>query len=265
MDKRVNAESTKLRKVIDEQVGDLRKEFETDLDDMSEKIAHLTSVVNKKTTSTPTEDEPRKLNIVLRKLPESTNEDLNNKVNSLIKDGLKLRDVNVRSTERKQSFNESTPGVVATLGSLEDKKKILSAKASLRHSRRYKDVYIHGDQSKKERMYSANLRSLVNAYKSGDSNTRVKGSRIVPGEESDRDTQNNRERDMDNTNRDRTDRREYRRNDNQLHQSRDRSERRERGDSYRGTFHSDNRRDRNNHYSQTGSYGRNEGRRGGRY
>ena len=123
LDKRVNAESTKLRKVIDDQVGDLRKEFESDLDDISEKIAHLTSVVNKKDAVQANDDDTRKMNIVLRKLPESTNEDLNNKVNSLIKDGLKIKDIHVRSTERKQSFNESIPGVVvATLGSLDDKK-----------------------------------------------------------------------------------------------------------------------------------------------
>ena len=101
----MNAESTKLRKVIDDQVGDLRKEFESDLDDISEKIAHLTSVVNKKNAVQANDDDTRKMNIVLRKLPESTNKDLNNKVNSLIKDGLKIRDINVRSTERKQSFN----------------------------------------------------------------------------------------------------------------------------------------------------------------
>ena len=85
--------------------------------------AHLTSVVNKKDAVQANDDDTRKMSIVLRKLPESTNEDLNNKVNLLIKDGLKIRDINVRSAERKQSFNEYIPGVVvATLGSLDDKK-----------------------------------------------------------------------------------------------------------------------------------------------
>ena len=43
-------------------------------------------------------------------------------------------------------------------------------------------MYIHGDQSRKNILCSANLRSLVNAYKSGYSNIRVKGSRIMPVE-----------------------------------------------------------------------------------
>ena len=272
LDKRVNAESTKLRKVIDDQVGDLRKEFESDLDDISEKIAHLTSVVNKKDSVQANDDDTRKMNIVLRKLPESTNEDLNNKVNSLIKDGLKIRDIHVRSTERKQSFNESIPGVVvATLGSLDDKKRVLSAKASLRHSRRYRDVYIHGDQSRKERLYSANLRSLVNAYKSGDNNIRVMGSRIVSGDVENRDAQNTYEREMDSVRESRSNRgRAYeadnRRDSNaQWFQSRDRSERRDGVDTYRDAVQSDSRRNRSNHTSQSGSHDRNERRGGRRY
>ena len=63
--------------------------------------------------------------------------------------------------------------------SLDDKKKILASKSSLKHSRVYKDVYMHSDQTKEERMMSSNLRSLVSAYKAGDSNIRVMGSRIV--------------------------------------------------------------------------------------
>ena len=65
--------------------------------------------------------------------------------------------------------------MIATLGNLDDKERVMSAKTRLRQSRRDRDVYIHGDQSRKDRLYSANLRSLVNAYNSGDSDIRVKG------------------------------------------------------------------------------------------
>ena len=123
----------------------------------------------------------------------------------------------------------------------------MSAKASLRHSRRYRDVYIHGDQSRKERLYSANLRSLVNAYKSGVNNIRVMGSRIVSGDVENRDAQN-RAYEADN-----------RRDSNaQWFQSRDRSERRDGLDTYRDAVQSDSRQIRSNHTSQSGSHDRNE-------
>ena len=65
-------------------------------------------------------------------------------MNTLIKDGLKLRDVEVKAAERKKSYNEDIPGVViAKLQSVEDKRKILASKSGLRHSRVYKDIYIY--------------------------------------------------------------------------------------------------------------------------
>ena len=83
-------------------------------------------------------------------------------MNSLIKDGLKLRGIEVKSAERKKSYHEGKPDVVvAEMHSLDNKKKILASKAIPKHPRSYKEVYIHCDQSKEERMMSTNLRSLV--------------------------------------------------------------------------------------------------------
>ena len=56
--------------------------------------------------------------------------------------------------------------------SLDNKKKIVAPKANLKHSWSYKDVYIHSDQSKEKRMLWANLKSQVNAYRTGESNIR---------------------------------------------------------------------------------------------
>ena len=54
-------------------------------------------------------------------------------MDTLIKDDLKLRDVVVKSTERKKSYNEGIPGVViAKLQSVEDKRKILASTSVLR-------------------------------------------------------------------------------------------------------------------------------------
>ena len=182
IDRRINTETNKFKKEIDKNVSDLRKEFDNEIEDITEKVNRVTNQIEQLdgvSVARP-EKEDIKLNIVVRKLPETSRENLNNKVNSLIKDGLKLRDIEVKSVERKKSYHEGKPGlVIAQMQSLGDKKKILASKSSLKHSRVYKDVYIHSDQTKEERMMSANLRSLVSAYKAGDSNIRVMGSRIV--------------------------------------------------------------------------------------
>ena len=47
----------------------------------------------------------KKFNIVVRKLPVTVNENLDIKINALIKDVLKIRDIAVKSAERQQSYN----------------------------------------------------------------------------------------------------------------------------------------------------------------
>ena len=88
-------------------------------------------------------------------------------------------DIEVAAAERKTPYSESVPGVViVTLSSMEDKKNVRSKKLSVKSSRRYKDVFIHSDQSKQEILMSSNLRSLINAYKSGDNNVHMRGSKL---------------------------------------------------------------------------------------
>lgn len=57
--------------------------------------------------------------------------------------------------------------------SVEDKKTVMLRKASLRDSRRYSSVHINKDQTREERLMSANFRSVIHAYRQGDSNIRV--------------------------------------------------------------------------------------------
>ena len=54
----------------------------------------------------------RSVNVAIRDLPKSANENLSSKVNSLIKEGLDINDVSVARTERKVSRVQSKPGVV---------------------------------------------------------------------------------------------------------------------------------------------------------
>ena len=64
-------------------------------------------------------------------LPESVNENVSVKVDALIKDGLKVRDVTVTSAVRKTSRTDTKAGIViAKLRSSADKKRVMIAKVT---------------------------------------------------------------------------------------------------------------------------------------
>ncbi|KAH3769440.1 hypothetical protein DPMN_170709 [Dreissena polymorpha] len=82
--------------------------------------------------------------------------------------------------ERKQSYNESKPGVIiVTLNSKEDKQTIMKAKTVLRQNSQYKNVFIHHDQLPSERSTNKNFATILNALKSSQGNLYMKGSRVV--------------------------------------------------------------------------------------
>ena len=98
MDKRVNSELGRIKKDVDSKLNTfrdtLREEIADDLEEINGKLSSLAAPV---TNNTP----DISLNVVIRNLPESANENLNEKVNSLITHGLKINSVSVASTDRK--------------------------------------------------------------------------------------------------------------------------------------------------------------------
>ena len=82
--------------------------------------------------------------------------------------------------------------IIATLKSNEDKKVIMSAKKTLKCHRSYSSVYINHDQTTEERRLAANMRTLVDAVKKGDSNLIVRGSRILTSNDNGYNTQGGR-------------------------------------------------------------------------
>ena len=177
LDKRVNAELGRIKKEVDSRLDSFKDEI---IEDVEEKLNDI------QVTST-CEHTDISLNVAIRNLRESVNENLNGKVDTLIKDALKVRDVKVLSTERKGSENKDNPGVViAKFRSSEDKKKVMSAKNKLKDNRQYPNVFIHHDQSREERLMASNLRKLVNAVKGIDTDISVRGSRVIQGRASSR-------------------------------------------------------------------------------
>ena len=115
-------------------------------------------------------------------MPENQNEDIKNKVNALFRDGLRLANVSVKDAERKQSHNDSKPGVViATLKNKEEKQQVMREKSKLKDSRRFSKVFIHHDQVPSQRNMSSNFRAILRASKMNNSNSNLsmRGSRVV--------------------------------------------------------------------------------------
>jgi hypothetical protein len=118
------------------------------------------------------------LNIVVRNLPESSNENIESKLNTLIKEGLKLTDIQVTHVIRKRAFRDTDNGVVvATCKDNEQKRKIMLAKASLQRSKKYERVFIEHDKSREERVNMSNMKTIVNTI--GRDKLSIRGNRIV--------------------------------------------------------------------------------------
>ena len=152
-----------------------------DLNSISQKVEKMEKTyaeVTKSNKDGQTKQTNNDVNVVIRNLPESENELIENKVNSVLKDGLRLREVLVESAERKKSFRQDKPGVViAKLRSIEDKRKVMEKKRELKQSRNYKDIFIENDIPKAQRLMNNNLRNIVKVM--GSDSLEFKGSRIV--------------------------------------------------------------------------------------
>ena len=114
-----------------------------------------------------------------RKLPQSVNEDTAEKVNRLIKDQLHIHDVEVASAYRVESGSDRNKPevVIAKFHSVPGRQKVLKTKKKFKKSS-MKNVFIHPDQSKEERLISSSMQALVDAINKGDRKLIVRGSRV---------------------------------------------------------------------------------------
>ena len=126
--------------------------------------------------------ENRHTNIVIRNMVQRENENVERRVNGLIQDSLRLRDISVAKAVRKQSRSDSKPGlIIATMKSNEDKETVMKHKRHLKNSSRYEHVYIENDIPASQRAVNSNFRTPINAL--GRDTFQLKGSRISVREE----------------------------------------------------------------------------------
>ena len=175
LDKRVNSELNRIRKDVEDKMeslkDDIRADISSDLYDINEKLRKLSNVppaLNHSDLS---------LNIVIRNLPESNKENTTHKVNTLIRNGLKITNVCCVSAERKSTQNGRSGLVIAKFKSHEDKRKVRDAKKYLKGNHQYAHIFINHDQLYADRLMTSNFRNILNVIQSDELS--MKGSRVV--------------------------------------------------------------------------------------
>lgn len=117
------------------------------------------------------------LKIVLKNVPENENENVTEKVNNIIHEGVNLQEVTVTHAERKAAFRDGYPGViVAKCTSGQHKQLIMKNKSALKNKDQYKDIHIDSHKSYDQRKLESNLRTIVNAI--GTDKLSMRGNNI---------------------------------------------------------------------------------------
>ncbi len=119
-------------------------------------------------------------NIVLRGVSESPNENVKDKVHSIITDGCKLNNIVIEKAERKTTKSNNKPGViVATLENIEQKNRILEHKKRLHaQDNAHRHVFIHEDIDYQQRVNGYNMRTFIKAMNLENDLT-VVGNKVV--------------------------------------------------------------------------------------
>ncbi|VDI50688.1 Hypothetical predicted protein [Mytilus galloprovincialis] len=165
---------------VKEEVGKAKKDIQKEMKVIKENIEKLDKTYadigsTRKENITPDNKTISKtFKIVVKNLPVDQRENSGNtvlkaKVEALVKDGLKLKDVNIRKVTRmlSQNYSDNTtarPGIVfVELNTIEHKRLILKSKRQLKDNFKYKTVYIENDLPREKRMADFNNRKLLKA------------------------------------------------------------------------------------------------------
>ena len=124
----------KFLKLKDTTLTTMKKEMGDELDAMSARLKSLETKVgeNCQSASVQTGQEASNRNIIIRNLSEQENENVLQRVNSIVSEGLKPINIDIETATRKTSRNPSSPGlIIATCKTVKDKENIMSKKREL--------------------------------------------------------------------------------------------------------------------------------------
>jgi len=115
----------KMKGMIGSEVTKAKEEFDSKLQDVNKRLAHFEDSVSRdndnikaditglqRSYADVTKSDNTPLNVVIKNIAETSNENVMMKVNGVIREGLKLRGVEVAQAVRKISHHSRYPGVI---------------------------------------------------------------------------------------------------------------------------------------------------------
>ena len=105
-------------------------------------------------------------NVIIRNLACDPREESDkavalNKVNKLLRDGLKLKTVKITKCERKPSKSKKPGVIVATIDTVDQKQEIMKVKNILKKTTDFKDVYLENDRAFSTRVNESNMFTVL--------------------------------------------------------------------------------------------------------
>lgn len=174
---------------VKSEIDDLRREYTSELEALKSKISLLeksyAQAIKSNGTSngeSRTQFEERKKRIVIRNLPADRNETpqaVTDKVNAMIRDGCKLKEVKVTAAERKDSHGKKPGVIIASIETFPQKQTLMKSKSALRKIEAYKKVYIENDYCPETRKNDSNLRTILKEI-GKEKQYRVEGGKLFP-------------------------------------------------------------------------------------
>ena len=186
--KLVDKPSNVINAPIKDEIAIVRADFDSEICAMRTKILDMEQVIkdfDSTGVSGNSNGEQIPCSVIVRNLKEGQNETTGsnsiakNKVTSLVRDGLKLKDVKVTNAERKQSKGDNPGLVVASFESFEQLNKVLENKKHLQKNSDYRSVYIEKCLSKNEICTQATFRTLVKEIGKNDSWSKLNDENFI--------------------------------------------------------------------------------------
>ena len=178
--------SSVINVTVKEEIEKVRSDFDSEICAIRTKVVDMEEAVKDFSSSSgATSRVQQPCSVVIRGLKEGRNETVGinsvakNKVISLVRDGLKLKEVRVTSAERKQSKGDNPGLIIANLETAEQLKSVLSVKRTLRQTNEYRSVYIEPYLSQAELSTQGTFRTLLREMGKSDS-YHVHGSKLIP-------------------------------------------------------------------------------------
>ena len=166
-----NSLADKIRIAVNEIITDVRAELDAKLAALEARVMALED-----RPAAPAQDD-RSLNFVIFDMAESENENIEEKVNSLVSTQLSLPEVKVESAQRKQKPEGRDAGIILVeCSDIIDKRKIMEAKSKLNTFKHFKHIRIFHDKPRWQRQHEANVRLLVKSL--GTNKLFIRGSRV---------------------------------------------------------------------------------------